>query len=328
MELHYLGIDIGNTNQTVALADARGELLAIERRQTDPTRGAVGILASVIEAVDTLLGPRPARDAGLAALGVGFGGPVEMPTGVVRLSHQVPGWEGVPLKRLLEERFGVPVTVDNDANAATLGELVFGAGRGLRDMVYINIGTGIGGGLVFGGRLYRGASTSAGEVGHTIVLPGGPECTCGHRGCLEALCSGTAIGRRARELAEADPELGRRMRDLAGGDPQAIASKIAFRAAAEGDPGGRKVVDDTVEYLAVAVGNLLNLLNPQAVILGGGVPEVGEPLFAPLRERVRDYCMEYPYRAARILPAKNGYDAGVRGAVALALEAAGMLPCG
>ncbi|HPO71665.1 MAG TPA: ROK family protein, partial [Armatimonadota bacterium] len=139
---------------------------------------------------------------------------------------------------------------------------------------------------------------------------------------------GTAIGRRARELAEADPELGSRMLALAGGDLRAITSKIAFRAAAEGDPGGRKVVDDTVEYLAVAVGNLLNLLNPQAVILGGGVPEVGEPLFAPLRERVRDYCMEYPYRAARILPAKNGYDAGVRGAVALALEAAGMLPCG
>lgn len=323
MDARTLGMDIGNTNQTIALADASGDVLAIERRQADPERGAQGIIAAVIEAADLLLGHRPAREAGLRALGVGFGGPVEMPTGVVRLSHQVPGWEGVPLKSLLEERFGVPVTVDNDANAGTLGELVFGAGRGLQDIVYINIGTGIGGGLVFGGRLYRGVSTSAGEVGHTIVVPGGPVCTCGHRGCLEALCSGSAIGRRARELAEAEPGLGARMRALADGDVGGITGKIAFQAAAERDPGGRKVLDDTVEYLAIAIGNLLNLLNPQAVILGGGVPEAGELLFAPLRERVREYCMEHPYRAARILPAQMGYDAGVRGAVALALEAAG-----
>lgn len=209
METRYLGIDIGNTNQTVALADARGELLAVERRQTDPSRGAQGILASVIEAADTLLDHRPARDAGLAALGVGFGGPVEMPTGVVRLSHQVSGWEGVPLKRLLEERFGVPVTVDNDANAATLGELVFGAGRGLRDMVYINIGTGIGGGLVFGGRLYRGASTSAGEVGHTIVLPGGP--------VPVVIAAAWRRSAPARRLAGARASWPRRTRSLAAG---------------------------------------------------------------------------------------------------------------
>ncbi len=312
-------MDIGNTNQTIALADERGDLLRIVRRKSEPAGGAQGIIAGVMSAVDELLDARPAPTAGVARIGVGFGGPVDMPTGTVRLSHQVPGWENMPLAALLRERFGVPAVIDNDANAATLGELLFGAGRGLQDIVYINIGTGIGGGLVFGGRLYRGVSTAAGEVGHTVVLPGGPMCTCGHRGCLEALCSGSAIGRRARELALQEPALGEGMLRLAGGSVEAINGQVAFRAAAAGDAGGRRVLDETVEYLAIAIGNLLNLLNPQAVILGGGVPETGDLLFVPLRERVRAYCMEPPYLAARILPARNGYDAGVRGAVALAL---------
>ncbi|NLC55825.1 MAG: ROK family protein [Armatimonadetes bacterium] len=320
MDARFIGIDLGNTNQTIALADASGNLLRIERRVTEPGGTAPAILEGVLDAVETLLAGQSARDAGVRAVGVGFGGPVDMPTGTVRLSHQVPGWEDVPLKALLEERFAVPARVDNDANVGTLGELRFGAGQGLQDIVYINIGTGIGGGLVFAGRLHRGVSTAAGEIGHTIVLPGGPLCSCGHRGCLEALCSGTAIGRRARDLAEGDPALGARLLTLAGGDPERITAKTAFRAAEEGDPGGRRVLNETVEYLAIAIGNLLNLLNPQAIILGGGVSEAGDLLFVPLRERTRDYCMEPPYAAARILPAQLGYDAGVRGAVALAME--------
>jgi glucokinase len=307
------------------LADAQGEVLRLERRKTPPAGCAPEVLENVLQGIETLLEGRTAAAAGIVRIGAGFGGPVDMPTGTVRLSHQVPGWEGVPVEALLEERFGVPVVVDNDANAGTLGELVFGAGRGLRDIVYINIGTGIGGGLVFGGELYRGVSTAAGEVGHTIVVPGGPVCTCGHRGCLEALCSGSAIGRRARELAQADAALGARMLQLAGGKAAGITGKVAFQAAAEGDPVGRRILDDTVEYLAIAIGNLLNLLNPQAVILGGGVPEVRDLLFVPLRERARAFCMDPPYEAARILPAEMGYDAGVRGAVALALEGAGKL---
>ena len=293
METRYLGIDIGNTNQTVALADARGELLAVERRQTDPSRGAQGILASVIEAADTLLDHRPARDAGLAALGVGFGGPVEMPTGVVRLSHQVSGWEGVPLKRLLEERFGVPVTVDNDANAATLGELVFGAGRGLRDMVYINIGTGIGGGLVFGGRLYRCACTSAGEVGHTIVLPGASVLWSSR--LPEALCSGTAIGRRAR-AGRADPAW---PPDARPG--MAILKPLPARLPSVPLPRRprRPEGGDTVS-ISPAVGNLLNLLNPQAVILGRRA-EWARLSSRAARARARCHGT---LSAARILPAR------------------------
>ncbi|MDH7569008.1 MAG: ROK family protein, partial [Armatimonadota bacterium] len=272
-------------------------------------------------ALEALLEGQSPRELGIRGVGIGFGGPVDFFTGRVRLSHHVPGWEGVPLRSLMHQRLGVPVVVDNDANAATLGELHFGAGCGLKDLVYINIGTGIGGGLVLGGRLHRGISTAAGEVGHTIVQPGGPLCTCGHRGCLEALCAGPAIARRARALAHADPRLGAVMTAKAGGNPDQISAEIAFDAAREGDAGGRRVLEETVEYLAIAVGNLLNLLNPQAVVLGGGVAEAGDLLLLPLRERVREYCMEPPYRAARILAAQNGYDAGVLGAVALAMEA-------
>lgn len=319
-DVRYLGIDIGNTRQTVALADRHGHVLRIERRYTGLEGTARSILASVIEAAERVLQGRCAAPAGVRCIGVGFGGPVDMANGIVRLSHQVPGWEAVPLKRLLEEHFGVPTVVDNDANVAALGEMRFGAGRGLRDVVYINIGTGIGGGLVFGGRLYRGVCTAAGEVGHMIVLPNGPRCTCGRQGCLEALCAGPAIARRARILAQNNPAFGARMISLAGGRWEAITSEVVFAAAGEGDPGGLQVLSETVEYLAIAIGNLINLLNPEAVILGGGVAEVGDLLLAPLRTRVRDYAMAEPYAAARILPAEVGYEAGVRGAIALAME--------
>ncbi|MCS6861853.1 MAG: ROK family protein, partial [Abditibacteriales bacterium] len=260
----------------------------------------------------SLLEEATQRGVEVVRIGVGFGGPVDYRTGTVLLSHHVAGWENQPLKRILEDAFHRPVVVDNDCNAGALGEWRFGAGRGVDDLIYINIGTGIGGGVIAGGRLVRGVCNGAGEIGHAVIDPHGPVCTCGKRGCLEALCSGPYIALRAREQVKAF------------GAPTSLTatctSEEVFAAALNGDALAQQIVQESAHYLAHAIGNAVSLLNPQMVILGGGVSEVGDVLLRPVRERVLHYCLPLYNRHLQIVPAQLGYDAGVRGAVALAIE--------
>ena len=184
-----IGIDVGNTNVTGALADASGKLLHKARRTVDRATGGRTDFELVAEVVAELL-----KHGGVERIGVGFGGPVDFERGVVLLSHQTPGWENVPLRDELKKRFNLPVVLDNDANAGTLGEWRFGAGRGVNDLLYVNIGTGIGGGVIANGALVRGAQNLAGEIGHIIVRRDGPVCTCGKHGCLEGCAEGLDEG--------------------------------------------------------------------------------------------------------------------------------------
>jgi glucokinase len=194
--------------------------------------------------------------------------------------------------------------VDNDANAGTLGEWRFGAGRGFDDLLYVNVGTGVGGGLVAGGRLVRGARNLAGEIGHTVVVRDGPRCTCGKRGCLEACASGDALARRGSEAV---------------GRP--LDGREVFALAAAGDPGARRVVLEVVEDLAHGIGTAVGLLNPAIVVVGGGLSDAPRALFLePLRAAVPRYCLDAATRDLRVEPAELRYDAGVMGAVALALD--------
>jgi len=314
-----LGIDIGGTKETVALADGQGRILHQVRRRTEREKGAQGVLTAVLEMVREVLVQTGTAREGIGRVGIGFGGPIDAHHGVVIRSHHVPGWEGVPLRAFLEERLGVPVIVDNDANAGTLGEARFGAGRGVRDLLYVNIGTGIGGGILANGSLVRGVTTTAGEIGHVVVQENGPRCTCGRRGCLEALCSGDSIARRAREAMAARPTEGRSLRQIAGDGPT-LTSEHVFAAARQGDALAQEILQDTIRYLALAIGNAVTLLNPALVIVGGGVSEAGDLLFEPLRAAVAEVALDVPGRAVRIVPAALGYEAGVVGAVALALE--------
>jgi glucokinase len=311
-------VDIGGTNQSVALALAGEAPLLQLRRQTPPGGTALDVLANVVEMLREGIAEahRFGRGGDLAAIGVGFGGPVDLTHGVVIDSHHVPGWTGFPLRDRLSETFGVPVALDNDANAAALGEAVSGAGRGHAQILYVNIGTGIGGGIVLDGRIYHGRNGLAGEIGHVTVLPGGPRCDCGKRGCLEAVASGRSIGRLARERvrragADAVPLL-----DYAGGDVDTLDSKHVFRAAAEGNALAIGLIDEIAGYLGMALGNAVNLLDPSAIVVGGGVSETGKLLFAPLRRALAAHLLpSLPVPA--IVPAALGYDAGVLGALAL-----------
>jgi glucokinase len=315
----FIGFDIGGTRMTAALGNAAGDVLEIRRRRTGERWSAQAALDTLAEMVGQLQACAGQAGRGIARIGIGFGGPVDAQRGIVRQSHHVEGWEGTPLPRLLEKRHGIPAVMDNDANAGGLGEALYGAGRGARDLLYVNIGTGIGGGVVIGGRVHRGATTTAGEIGHTIVLPGGPPCTCGKRGCLESLCSGWSIARRAREAVDegraSGSVLAHRLQEK--GD---LRSEDVFEAARAGDACGWRLLDETAEYLGIGIGNAVNLLDPERVILGGGVAEAGELLLGPVREAIRRVAMPAPAERLRVVGAQLGYDAGVRGALALAIH--------
>ncbi|MFN3422318.1 MAG: ROK family protein, partial [Armatimonadota bacterium] len=199
MDKVVLGVDVGGTKMTAALATQDGQIVKLLRIQTKQEEGAEGGFKAICRMVRDLLSEAKQKGLTVSQIGVGFGGPVDFERGIVYLSHHVPGWENFPLKAELENYFGIATIVDNDANAGTLGEWMFGAGKGIDDLLYVNIGTGIGGGIISGGRLVRGWRNLAGEIGHMTVKPDGPVCTCGRKGCLEALASGSAIGREGTE---------------------------------------------------------------------------------------------------------------------------------
>lgn len=243
--------------------------------------------------------------------------PARPQRGLILSPPNLPGWDKFPVVKLVEERLGVPVLLDNDANAAALGEHRYGAGRGYQHLVYITQSTGIGGGLIVRGELVHGVYDGAGEVGHMTVLPDGPECGCGGRGCLEALCSGMGIARRARERLAAGEAS-----SLSTLSPDEITARAVAEAARAGDAVASQVWDEMIQYLAVGVGNLFNVLAPEAVVIGGGVSETGEQLFGPLRERVRERMRMLPPESINILQASLGGDSALHGALILGQSAA------
>ncbi len=304
------GIDIGGTKIALALADGEGRIVEGARFPARTAeRGPHAIIEEALAEIERMLGRTGAR---LAAVGVGCGGPLDRGRGLILSPPNLPGWDEFPIVKLVEERLGVPALLDNDANAAALGEHRHGAGRGYKHLVYITISTGIGGGVIVRGELVHGVYDGAGEVGHMTVLPGGPECGCGGRGCLEALCSGTGIARRARESVAAGGAS-----SLASLGAENITAQAVAEAARAGDAVAARVWDETIEYLAVGVGNVFNVLAPEAVVIGGGVSGAGEQLFGPLRERVRARARMLPPELINILQASLGGDSALHGAVIL-----------
>lgn len=304
------GIDIGGTKIALAVADLDGRVLEQTRFPARTSeRGPHAIIEEALTGIEHILKNTGAR---LAAAGIGCGGPLDRKRGLILSPPNLPGWDEFPVVRLVEERLGVPALLDNDANAAALGEHRHGAGRGYKHLVYITHSTGIGGGVIVRGELVHGVCDGAGEVGHMTVLPDGPECGCGGRGCLEALCSGTGIARRARERLAAGAAS-----SLSSLSPSEVTARAVAEAARAGDAVGTAVWDEMIHYLAVGVGNLFNLLAPEAVVIGGGVSEAGEQLFGPLRERVRERMRMLPPDKINILQASLGGDSALHGAVIL-----------
>ena len=315
---YVLGIDIGGTNLVVAAVATDGS--RIEGLRSEPTeagRGADDVISRLVAMARRTIDDTRAADPSsrLTGIGIGSPGPVDVGAGVVLLTPSL-GWVDMPVRDLIANPLGLPATLDNDATCAMAGEWWLGAARGARHAVTFTLGTGIGGGLVVDGKVVHGASDVAGEIGHITIEPNGRRCGCGNDGCLEAYASGTAIARRMTEAIGAGGES-----LLAGpGDRGPLTAQAVYEAAASGDALALEVVHDTAKYLGVGVANLINILNPEIVVICGGVTQAGERLFTPLRREVTRRAFKPAVEVCRIVPGELPGTAGVVGAAKIFLE--------
>jgi glucokinase len=313
-----LGVDLGGTNIVVgALSEDGSAEYAMRSEPTGADQGAAAVVDRMVRMIETVMAEAIAATGSgrEACLGVGVGapGPLDREKGLVITTPNL-GWTNFPLRDVIAERVGLTVTLDNDANCATLGEWWLGAARGARNVVGMTIGTGIGGGLILGGRLYHGSSDVAGEVGHMTIDVTGRRCKCGNYGCLEAYASGPSIAERAREALQGDSTS--LLHAMAGGDLAHLTAATVYDAAKQGDEVAMEVVTETARFLGTGLGNLLNVFNPDVVVIAGGVTQAGESLFEPLRREVRRRAFKPAVDACRIVPGELPGTAGVAGAVA------------
>lgn len=305
---YVLGIDIGGTNVVVGAVSPDGrQVLGLRSEPTEASRGPDRVIDRIVSLAREAIAEARRSEARIVGVGIGSPGPLDTRTGVVILTPNL-GWTDMPLRDRIATALGLPATLDNDANCALAGEAWVGAARGARHAVAFTLGTGIGGGIIVDGQLVHGASDVAGEIGHMTIETNGRRCGCGNDGCLEAYASGPAIARRAAEAIEAGAESSLRT------TPLAVTAETVFQAAADGDPLALEVVQDTARYLGVGVANLINILNPEVVVICGGVTRAGERLFAPLRREVARRAFRPAVQACRILPGELPGTAGVVGA--------------
>lgn len=315
----YLGtVDLGGSKILSVIAEGDGRRLGEDRRTTSAEEGPEVVLERIGVSLETALANAGVQRGDLAAVGICSPGPCDIDAGVIRWGPNLPGWRDVPICRYLEERLGVPARLENDANAAAVGEHVYGAGRGCRHLIYITVSTGIGGGLIIDGRLYRGATGVAGELGHMTIEPDGPVCGCGNRGCLEALASGTAIAARGEELvAQGGSPLLVRLAQEQG----ELTAAIVGQAAEAGDSACRDIIQRAGYYLGVGLASYVNIFNPEVIIIGGGLAKMGELLLGPARAEMEARAMPEALKAVQLKPAELGDYVGVMGMVALLREA-------
>ena len=311
---NVLAVDIGSTHFRVGLFDQQGRRLLVMEGDTDRAAGREWMLNELSTRCRDVLSQ---TDAPVKACGVSFSGPVDYKNQCVTSVH-APGWQGFALGKWFEQTLGIPCRLENEANAGALGEYRFGAGRGANLMVYITISTGIGSGVVSGGKLLRGKDYIAGELGHIPVSDSGARCSCGGRGCLETFCSGGAIETRVREWAERRPERVLRMLELSGGKD--ITAKAAMEAAAEGDIAAAHIVREASRWLARGILMVIRILNPDIIVLGGGVSQAGAFLLENLNTFLEELASPTIAYSTQIVTTVLGNFTPLYGAASIGLE--------
>ena len=318
----FIGVDVGGTS--IRAARFNGHTHAPDPKAKHTTQASKGPEVVMQRIERTIREVAPPDLTGVAGVGIIAPGPLDPFTGTILSAPNIPGWENLPLKKVMEERLGRPVFLGNDANLAALAEWKFGVGRGHSDVLYLTISTGIGGGVISGGKLLLGARGLAAEVGHVLVVPDGPLCGCGQRGHLEAIASGPAIARLARARLKAGDGENSKIWDLVGDELNNVTGAVVGEAAQAGDEFARRLIAEAGTFIGRTVASLLHLYNPSIVICGGGVSMLGDVLLDPLRAAVRQYAMSDVYwRDCPIVPAELGDDAGLIGAGALVMEELG-----
>ncbi|MCG9132703.1 ROK family glucokinase [Candidatus Poribacteria bacterium] len=319
MSTNVVGVDMGGTKILSAVIDAEGNILGTAKVPTKADEAPSIVIDRIADAIQKAIGKSGVNEASIKAIGIGAPGPLDPATGVVIFAPNL-GWRDIRLKDELETRVGIPTFVDNDVNVGTLGEHVFGAGQGVQNVVGIFVGTGIGGGIILQGELFHGASKTAGEIGHIIVKADGPKCGCGTRGCLEALASRTAMAKQFQKAIKKEKQKSI-VTELTNGDLRTIRSGVLAKAIRANDKLTLKIFKKVTKYLGVGIGSIVNFLNPEMIILGGGVVEALDDTFLDnIRAAAKKYALPNTLDGVQIVRAELGDNSGILGAAALARQ--------
>jgi glucokinase len=319
-ETLVVGVDIGGTKVAAGLVNRNGEIKTQVRTPMVANREAGDGLAAVLSAIDLLFTHDTKARTLIGGIGICAPGPLDPNTGVVINPPNVPCWRNFPLAAEIEKIYGVPVKVENDANAAALAEAYWGAGRGFRNIFYAGIGTGIGTGIVCDNRIYNGRTGAAAEGGHMSIDYHGPPCGCGKPGCIEILAAGPAIARRARAKLACEKSARPAMLDMAHGNIDAVTSEMVGHAYVAGDVLATQTLQETVDLLSLWLSNIVDLLEPDVIIIGGGVAAMLHPFFGDIANGLAKYCIISRCREIPLLKAHYGADAGIAGGAALCSE--------
>jgi len=315
MAQHIVAVDLGGTQIRAALCAADGQIFRRVAKLTEAKEGPDAVIGRIFDAISEAIGDVPLTE--IAGIGLGAPGPLNPATGIVLEAPNLPGWNNVPLRTLISQHFSRPTFLGNDANVAGLAEHLYGAARGIRDMIYLTISTGIGSGIIVDGRMLLGAEGLAAEAGHIIIVPNGPLCGCGAHGCLESLAAGPAIARDVVTRIKAGKKS--RIVKLVDGNLDNVDARIVSTAAQLGDKLAISAFRRAGEYLGIGIANLLRLFNPRMIVLGGSVTKAGPFLFDPMRAAIKANVLPMYREGLAITQAALGDDVGLLGAAALAV---------
>lgn len=323
---YVIGVDLGATNIISLLISKDGKIVARNSRKTMGEKGRKKTISQIVTSARDVL--KEGERAGVSSksilgLGIGGPGPLNDDGGVIHIAPNIPGWINTHLVKELEDELHLPIYLENDANAAALGEWWLGAGRGVDNLVLLTLGTGVGGGIIIDGEVLHGVRHTAGEVGHMIIREGGLLCGCGNRGCLEAYASAQSVVKRTLDAIKKGKKT--ILTDLVKNKLGDISCKLVYDTARKGDNLSKQIVDETGKYLGIGIANIVNIINPEMIILGGGVAKAGDLLFKPVRKYVREYAFSAATEGVKIVPAALGVNAGAVGAVAYVLKKKGLL---
>ena len=312
-----LGVDLGGTKIATALANAQGEILARGYSPTSAQAGSSAVISTILATIEKILSSNKLDLSRVLGIGIAAAGIIDSDNGKVIFSPNLPGWHEVPLREAVEQRLSIPVYLGNDANLAALGEWRFGLKKKVANLIYITGGTGIGGGIIIDGKLYTGCRGAAGEIGHMTIDINGPRCNCGSTGCWEALASGTALATEAvRQISQG---ANTSIVALVDGDMSKIDAKVISEAAKQGDELAKELISRLGYYLGVGLANVVNIFNPELILIGGGIAKMGGLLLKPAIKVVKERAFSTSATSAEIKPALLGDDSGVLGAVAFVL---------
>jgi len=306
---YVVGVDLGGTKIYTALVNLDGEIVKEITVKTEAEKGEKSVMEKILNTIDNVLENIDLDE--VRAIGVGSPGPLDVEKGLIVYTPNLP-FKNFDIVGPIKEKYNIDTYLDNDANVATLSEFMFGAGKGSKNMVFVTVSTGIGGGAIINGNIYRGSTSNALEIGHITVMQGGPRCGCGNTGCAEALASGTAIGKRAKEALDSKVETSLR-------NYESVSATEVFIEAEKGDKVSQEILNNALSYLGITMANIANSFDPDMIVVGGGVSQAGKIVFDMIDKEMERRCLTNIYANCKVKPALLGGRAGVLGAAALAI---------